>query len=43
MYKTGVINDPLGQTHKPTYRFLFSMEITLFCAIFKMWERTDDI
>ena len=31
---TGVINDPLGQTHS-SVRLLFSLEICLFCETLK--------
>ena len=39
-YKTGVINDPLGQTH--SYDHYFHLTFVLLCVILKS-ERTDNM
>ena len=43
-HKMGVVNDPLGQTHRPASRNnYFHLNIILFCKILKKWgwARTD--
>ena len=43
LYKTGVINDPFGQTHSPARSYNnVDLKIVLFCAIFKSWDRLMD-